>query len=222
LRRLRRIGLVCLLCAGAASAADLAPVREGDRLGAHVRGLQFPDSLRKDLRSGLTNRVLIRIELLAESRVIDTRMVELAVKYDLWDEVFRLTVTPGQGAATERVFATEDQVLAILRDVALPQLFDMSRLAVAREHGMRCDVLVNPIEKERLAMVRKWVAENSVPTAAGVDSRVANAAIADADSADLFNRIFEQFSSGSDVAAAWRESAQSRPFRPEAVPNEGK
>ncbi len=220
MRLIHRIGLLCVLCMGAASAAELVPVRQGDRLGAHVRGLQFPAGLRKDLRSGLTNRVLIRVELLAESRVIDTRAVELTVKYDLWDETFRLTTTPGQGAAPDRVLATEEQVLAILADVALPRLFDMSRLAASREHGMKCDVLVNPIEKERLAMIRKWVAENSTPTAAGVESGGASGPVAAAASADLFNRIFEQYSSDSS-AAAWRERLQSRPFRPEAVPNEG-
>jgi hypothetical protein len=219
LRLIQRIGFLCVLVVGAASAAELAPVREGEYLGAHVRGLQFPSSLRKDLRSGLTSRVLIRLMLLADSRVIETRAVELTVKYDLWDETFRLTMTPGQGAPSDRLLATEEQVLAILADVALPRLFAMSGLVAGREHGMRCDVLVNPIEKERLAMIRKWVAENSTPTAAGVESSGASGPVAAAASADLFNRIFEQYSSDSS-AAAWRETLQSRPFRPEAVPNE--
>jgi hypothetical protein len=219
LRLVQRIGLLFVLCAGAASAAELVPVRQNDRLGVHIRGLQFPPDLRKDLRSGLTSRVLIRLTLLADSRVVDTRAIEITVKYDLWDETFRLTMTPGQGAA-DRLLATEEEVLAILADVTLPRLFDMSRLTAAREHGMRCDVLVNPIEKERLAMIRKWVAENSTPTAAGVESSGASGPVAAAASADLFNRIFEQYSSDSS-AAVWRETLQSRPFRPEAVPNEG-
>jgi hypothetical protein len=221
LKPLWHIGVLCLLCAGVASAADLLPVREGDRLGAHVTGLRLPDGLRKDLRSGLTTRMLIRVELLEDARVVETRMVEIAVKYDLWDENFRLTITPG--GAPARVLNADSEVVAVLSDVSLPRLFELSRLVAGREHVLKCDVLLNPIEEERLSLIRKWVAENSVPPLSqGVEATRGTGPAAGTAYGDLFNRIFERYASGDGGVAAWTESLRSRPFRPEAVPNESR
>ncbi len=103
----------------AAVAGELAPFRDGARLGARVKSLSLPGSFRKDLRSGLTNRLLLRIELVVDARVLETRTVELAVKYDLWDENFRLTLDAGQGMVTESVLTTEQQVLAFVNDVPI-------------------------------------------------------------------------------------------------------
>jgi hypothetical protein len=216
------IGVLCLLWACVASAADLLPVREGDRIGAHVTGLRLPEGLRKDLRSGLTTRMLLRIELLADARVVETRMVELAVKYDLWDENFLLTITPG--GTPPRVLNADSEVLALLSDVSLPRLFELSRFVAGREHVLKCDVLLNPIEEERLALIRKWVAENSVPSMnQGVDAaRGGPGPAAGTAYGDLFNRIFERYASGDGGVAAWTDSLRSRPFRPEAVPNESR
>jgi hypothetical protein len=216
------IGVLCLLWACVASAADLLPVREGDRIGARLTGLRLPESVRKDLRSGLTTRMLLRVELITDSRVVETRMVELAVKYDLWDENFLLTIVPG--GAPPRVLNADSEVIAVLSDVSLPRLFELSRLAAGREHVLKCDVLLNPIEEERLALIRKWVAENSVPSMnQGVDgTRGGPGSAAGAAYGDLFNRIFERYASGDGGVAAWTESLRSRPFRPEAVSNENR
>lgn len=196
-------------------------MRDGDRLGAQVTGLRLPDGLRRDLRSGLTTRMLVRIELMVDAQVVETRMIELAVKYDLWDENFRLTVTPGTAPA--RVLAADTEVLALLRDVAVPRLFDVSRLAAGREHVLKCDVLLNPIEEERLALIRKWVAENSVPSLGhNADATRGTGPAAATAYGDLFNRIFERYASGDGGVAAWTETVHSRPFRPEAVPNESR
>jgi hypothetical protein len=56
-----------------------------------------------------------------------------------------------------------------------------------------------------MRMIRKWVAQNSTPVVGGDQGiSLSNA---------LFNRIFEQYAEGSDVAAAWRVELASAPFR---------
>jgi hypothetical protein len=211
----------CLLCMGVAVAADLTPFRDGARIGAHVRNLKLPPALRRELRSGLTHRVLVRVELTADSRVLESRSAEVAVKYDLWDENFRLTVMSGTEVIANSVLTSEDQVLAFLDDVRLPQLFDIARLQASREHALKGEVLVNPVEQERLEMIRKWVAENSTPRGADSGAHTGQAPVGAAVSGDLFNRIFDSYASGAAGAAALHESMQSRPFRPESLPNEG-
>jgi hypothetical protein len=54
-------------------------------------------------------------------------------------------------------------------------------------------------------MIRKWVAENSTPVNADQGIATSNT---------VFNRIFEQYADGSDLAAVWRVELKSPPFRP--------
>jgi hypothetical protein len=113
--------------------------------------------------------------------------------------------------------ASLDTVLARLQEAKLPSLFPESGVSQGVTHTLRAEVLLNPIDAERMEKIRKWVAENSTyaPGQSGVpDASTSNT------SNDLFNRIFEQFASGASTAAAWRETAVSGPFRPESVPHE--
>ena len=49
-------------------AAEVMPVVENQRVGVEIRHLSFPDTLDRDLKSGLSSRLLARITLQAESR----------------------------------------------------------------------------------------------------------------------------------------------------------
>lgn len=218
----RLVGVLLLSTLGVcgAVAGELAPFSDGVRLGARLKNLSLPATFRKDLRSGLTNRLLLRVELMAESRVIESKTVVLAVKYDLWDENYRVTMDAGQGMTTESVLASEQQMLAFLNDMPLPGLFEMARLQRTQEHLLRGDALLNPIEQERMRMIRKWVSENSTQTPSSA-ARSGAAPVGAATSGDLFNRIFDKYAAGVTDVAAWHDSLHSKTFRPESVPNEG-
>jgi len=155
--------------------------------------------------------------LQAPGRPDAQRVVELAVKYDLWDETFRVTLSLDGRVVTSETQVGRDAVLARLRDARLPSLFPEGSLAPGVAYTLHADVLLNPIDAERMEKIRKWVAENSAytPGQAGVPDTSTTKK-----SNELFNRIFEQFAAGSATAAAWRETAVSSPFRPESVPHE--
>jgi hypothetical protein len=223
LKRFLRTSLLCLLGTCTAVAGEIAPFVEGARLGVHVKGLRYPPALRKDLRSGLTNRLLVHLELRSGPRLVQQRTVEVAVKYDLWEETFRVTVADGTSAVESRVLARDEQVLAFLGDLRLAALFEMAALDQSREHSLKGEVLLNPIENERMDMIRKWVAENSTSTPRSAErvGRAPAAPVGAATSGDLFNRIFDQYAASAS-GVAWRDRLQSRSFKPEGVPHEGK
>jgi hypothetical protein len=198
-------------------AADVVPFMDNGMLGARVRTLELPQTLPKDLRSGLTNHVMVRVMLQAPGRPPGQRVAQIAVKYDLWDETFRFTLNLDGRVLRNETHATLDAVMAALRDLTLPSLFPEAGLAQGATHTLRAEVLLNPIDAERMEKIRTWVAENSTyaPGQSGVpDTRVTST------SNELFNRIFEQFAAGASSAAAWREIAISGEFRPESVPHE--
>jgi hypothetical protein len=202
------------LASTCAQAAEVVPFLENGALGASVRGLQLPQNIARDLTSGLTNHMVVRIALQVPGRTIAERVVSIAVKYDLWEETFLWTLSVDGQVPTNETYAALDTVLAKLKASRLPALFAEPVLPPGSTFTLRADVLLNPIDAERIGKIRKWVAENSTytPGQAGVpDSNTSSAAN------ELFNRIFEQFAAGANVASVWRESAVSSPFRLETL-----
>lgn len=212
--------LLCLLIlieTASIEAADLTPIVRQHHLGVVVREAAYAQTLPKDLTSGLTNRLLIRISLASGVEVIERRAVEIAIRYDLWDEHFTAVVSLDGVTRDTRVMRSVDEVTAFLALLEFPELFSTNGLDSARSFTMSADMLLNPIDRERMEMIRKWVAENSIgpsdPT-----GRTPNADLTVA----IFNKIFEQYARGADVAATWRETSSSAPFKLEELEYENR
>jgi aerobic-type carbon monoxide dehydrogenase small subunit (CoxS/CutS family) len=171
------------------------PQRHNGYLGARIQGNELPDSFRRDLTSGLTNRLMIRVMLHRAAEQLHARAVQIAVRYDLWDEKFTVT-TQIDGVRADTIEFTEiQQVIQRLQQISLPELFSMSSVPADSDVVMRAVVLLNPIDRERMDAIRERVTQNNNRAsldpagALGVgDISVSNA---------IFNRIFEQYASGS-------------------------
>jgi hypothetical protein len=207
----RAIALLCLLANSGVEAAEVSATLEDGRLGVRVDALAFPATLPKELTSGLTNRFYALVSLADARAVLGKKVVEYSIRYDLWDQTFSVVSTTDGSIAESRTLAGLAEVNALLAALPLSRLFEISTLP-ATDLTLRVEVLLNPIDREKMRMIRKWVAQNSTPEAAGGPGiTVSNA---------IFNRIFEQFGDGSDVAAVWRTTVESRPFRLDSLKNE--
>jgi hypothetical protein len=204
-----------VLYAAGAWSAQLTPAVQNGQLGLTLESAGYPDTFRKDLTSGLTNRILIRVTLARGNEVVRHRAVEIAVRYDLWDEHFIATVTL-DGVATEaRTLADMEQMQAFLRRLPLPRLFATNGLERQQPFTLTAEILLNPLDRERMEMIRKWVAQNNIgPSDVGGRNGGGDVAVV------LFNKIFEQYAKGAEVAAAWHETSVSRPFRLEELAHE--
>lgn len=196
--------IVLLLLGVRAPAADIAPMIRDRHIGARVRGLALPDSLRKDLRSGLTNRLLLRITLLEGPQPVANANVEIALKYDLWDERFLSQLTVNGTPLSAPELRTVEDAWKWLVDLSLMPLFEQRATTAVT---LRAEVLLNPIERERMDQIREWVKQNSryVPLE-GAPSPALDS------SNSIFNRIFERYATDPDTAAQWREAVTSAPF----------
>jgi hypothetical protein len=220
----RWLTLICLAILWPASslAAHLIPALEQQQLGVLITDARFPQAFQDDLRSGLTSRILIKVALLQDSQLIAHRDVEIALRYDLWEETFDMTTTVDRVVVMSMTYNRLNEVLAILSHLSVPDLFPVTRLEGGKEFVITAQLLFNPLVKERMEEIRKWVAENSRPTPAdapGVGGGMA-APPPPSDSRTLFDRIFEQYAAGASIAAAFVDSATSKPFRMKELGNE--
>jgi hypothetical protein len=202
--------LLGLLWSASSFAAEVLPIFDGQTLGVEIRGLQPPESLRKDLVSGLTNRMLIRITLLSGPQVLAQRAAELTVRYDLWDEVFRLNTLVDGATVSSRTVKSAEDALSFLRNTRLERLFPQNASMRAGALVLKTEALLNPIDRERMDAIRKWVRENTAPVSPGLEGPSGRTGSASANA--IFNRIFDQYATGPDYATIWKDALTSRAF----------
>jgi hypothetical protein len=207
----RALALLLLFFAAAdVDAGDVVLIRHENKLGVRLLAVAYPATLSKDLKSGLTNRIFARVTLMDSAKVLDQRAVEIALRYDLWDERFSIVSTMNEAVVDSRNLANLAEIEAMLGALPLAGLFDIRRLSEGRDYLLRVELLLNPIDREKMRAIRKWVAQNTAPAVGGDQGiSVSNA---------VFNRIFEQYAD-SDLAAAWRVTL-STAFRVESVKHE--
>jgi len=194
-------------------AAQLTPYAKDQGLGVIIKTIGLPETFPKDLVSGLTNKLLIRVSLISHSKLVEQTTAEISLKYDLWDETFTVTSTINGVVRDTRTYKTFLEVQALLTELRLPGLFTRADVPGADPVVMRAEILLNPIERERLAAIRKWIAQNSTYTPSDMDGFGSEKGLGSARSNTIFNRIFEQYSQGMDLVAAWKETVTSEPFK---------
>ena len=192
-----------------ARAATLAPIVDQEALGATLSEIALPATIARDLTSGFENRLLIRVLLISQTESIARADAMVTVKYDLWEERYIVRRILGGRVIDESVVKQVQDAAKALSTLRLDRLFLLSSLPKERDLTLQAELLINPIERDKLDRLREWVATNSAPRDA-----VGGGAAFTPRPNDLFNRIFEQYTSGADVAAPWRLTVVSQPFRP--------
>ena len=220
MKALIRAALLGLVLFSNVRAEELSPFIKGAELGIVIKGTAYPSTLSKDLSSGLTNRILLRVALLDQAQPLEQRAVEIAIKYDLWEETFAVTVSIDSEVVRSHTYLNIQDVRVALADTKLPALFKVGDLRANRELTIRAEVLLNPLDRERMEKIRKWVAQNSTYTPLDPTSVGSARPAGSSTSNQIFNKIFEQYTTGTDVAAVWKETITSKPFRLIDVPRE--
>jgi hypothetical protein len=214
--------LILVLSPAAAVSAELRPFAQDHRVGVAIERMRVPPTLRKDLVSGLTNRVLIKIELLQNGRPASRKVVEVWIRYDLWEETFSVDTRIDSAVVSSRTYRQVDEVVSMLSNLKLPALFAAAPSTQGSQLGLTAEVLFNPVDKERMDEIREWVAENSAPALpdpTSVRPGLSSPPRASSSRA-LFNKLFEQYAAGASLAAAWKDSGSSRQFTLEELPAE--
>jgi hypothetical protein len=214
--------LLLLFSPFSALSAELTPFLQEHRLGVIVANARLPPALRKDLASGLTNEILIRVVLLQDAQPLTRKVVDIAVRYDLWEETFSMDTRVDDVIVDSKTYRQIDDVVSALVNLRLPGLFRFGQTAPRAELALTAELLFNPVEKERMEEIRRWVAENSgpaLPDPTSLRPGLSSPAPA-SDSRALFNKIFEQYAAGASIAAAWKDTGTSKPFKLEELRDE--
>lgn len=166
--------LVALLC-GVAAADDDAPTLQKMRFIERVDDLHvttaiaqlFDTSSYEALDTGVPSTVVIRMWVYPKDSTepIAFQLLQRTVWKDIWDEVYMLRLDEPGGRRTLKVKYRADalKILTAIDDVPIARLADMPYDAV---YFLGLEVELNPISKETLAEVRRWLSQG---TGGGLD-----------------------------------------------------
>ncbi len=161
--------LLAALCLGAPSLqADTPPTRKieltrmDERLFATLDFRDIIDGpLQKKLTSGLPTRIVVQVNLEGhnKNKPLSYWVRSVSIVYDLWEEVFVVTVEDDQGQRRAQVKTSGEAVTLACR---------VERSAVAQigelpggVYRLRVSVEVNPVSKEMVENIRRWLARPS-------------------------------------------------------------
>ena len=163
--------------------------------------INYPEKLVGNLTSGLSTVLLVQTTLQSNDVLVAEFGQQIVIKYDLWDEIFQVKKTVNGLAEPPFNLADTTTVLAYLNnlEIKLPQL--SSHLNQHTQLTINTTLLLDPIAREQMALIRQFVAENSVPGSVGTSGGDAKS-----NNSSLFNLIFQQYSNGIDVGAIWSTS----------------
>jgi hypothetical protein len=170
------LALAALVLVGppALARADDPPERavrfaeEGDRLVASfdVPGL-IDGAVRRRLRSGIPVQVVVRAWVVSErtGETVGAGAQTCRVAFDLWDEVFRVTVGRA-GSELRLVLDSESQVVRTCTSLHDLPIARSAELEVGHAHRLAVLAEVDPIDRRTLGSIRRWLAHPGGQSAA--------------------------------------------------------
>ncbi|MDB4962726.1 MAG: hypothetical protein JWP01_2725 [Myxococcales bacterium] len=174
-RRSLVITIAMLLVASTARADDEKPevikmrfVERGDLLHATTKiGKLFDRAAYEALDSGFTSTVVIRMWIYPRDSTepVAFNLLQRQVLYNLWDEVYELRFDDPSG---RKVFKEKRKAEALTRltnldNIPVARLADLPYQSV---YLLAMEVELNPVSKETLAQVRRWLSQG---TGGGLD-----------------------------------------------------
>ena len=174
--RIMAVGLLALTVGlGAAVAKDKAPPQR--KVGIAISGDQlftsfsyrdaFTKEIKEKLRSGLPTRIVIQISLekKKKSKPVGYWARSISIIYDLWEEVYIITVEDNKGRRRAKV-STVPEVVELAGVISRGQITKVGDLP-SGSYRLRTLIEVNPVSKEMIDNIRRWLAKKPEGSGSG-------------------------------------------------------
>ncbi|HEX7842613.1 MAG TPA: hypothetical protein VF469_34305 [Kofleriaceae bacterium] len=165
---------VLAIAAGPARADDDKPeiqrmrfVERGDELMVSILppggiGRLFDAGTYDALGTGIPSSVVIRIQITPQSSndPVAEQLIQRSVVYDVWDEIYTLRLDQPGGGKTIKVKYRAEALkwLTAIDDLPVARL---AVLPVDQVFVLKMVVELNPVSKETLAEVRRWLSQGN-------------------------------------------------------------
>ncbi|MBT4763294.1 MAG: hypothetical protein HOO06_16490 [Bdellovibrionaceae bacterium] len=192
-------------------ALNLIPIRGVKKMGLRINNINYPEKLKSEISSGLVTKILIQLSLLENQIILDNQIIELRIQYDLWDENYMVKGAMNKRKLETIYYKNRELLLEKMNRLKFNNIFKLTPGIKGENLQIKADILLNPIYKEKMHHIRKWVAENSISATLGGSNKTNLKAVRSSGN-PMFNRIFEQLTQGENMAGVWRVTGKTKKF----------
>ncbi len=182
-----------------------------------IKDLKTPENFERDLKSGLNNIIVFRIYFDGAKDLSFERVYKITVKYDLWDEVYFLTILPENKVQGDKfIFKSEADIVTFFKLIQLVIIdtIDFSKLNIAKQTLIQFQgtAFFNPIAAEKIEKINKWVLQNSTPLTTGGESFLDGNSrkISSQRSNTFFNQIYTEYSKGVKNISIFKDTSEPK------------
>ncbi|MBA3541134.1 MAG: hypothetical protein H0T79_16095 [Deltaproteobacteria bacterium] len=120
----------------------------------------FDSSTFQALDTGIPSTVVLRLWVYPQGSTdpISFQLVQRTATYDLWDEVYLVSLEEPGGRRTKRV-KYRAEALKLLTELDAMPVALLTVLPVDKVFALAMTVELNPVSKETLAEVRRWLSQ---------------------------------------------------------------
>jgi hypothetical protein len=184
--------------------ASMQPQGPGKVLVA-VKGVEVPRELiQNHLKSGLHSRFEFELAAKDKAGLIFKTNQTWKIYFDLWDEVYRLTVEPGE---TKTQYKTISELFQALENPQFPLVELNERKPGPRGDGeLSFRVTLNPVSQETVERMKKWINQRRVPGSPEVGSSSPKSTLSESATprmGGLFNEILGREMNEAQNGSIW-------------------
>ncbi len=196
-------------------------IRDG-AVGLKMKGLTLPiDLFNKSLKSGLSTSFLVQAVFVDTHGANLQKSWLIKFRYDLWDEHFIID----QQEKESVIAKSEKDLFDKLSNLTLYPIIAKNEWQMKGVTQARVRFWLNPIEKEKIKEIRKWISKNAVASAGEGKSGIPGGAPGPMPATSghgirfpgLFDRLLDKQSTPS---ATWTTTLESKPFQLKDLANE--
>jgi hypothetical protein len=130
----------------------------------------FTEKITEKLRSGLPTRVVVQlsVEKIGRKKPVRYWARTVSIVYDLWAEVYIITVEDDRGRRRAKI-PTVEEVVDIAGKLSRCQIAEVNGLKPG-SYRIRSLIEVNPVSKEMIDNIRRWLAKKPEGHGAGTSN----------------------------------------------------
>lgn len=157
-----------------AAAMEMRLVQNGSNVDVRIFELDLPmEQLEKDIKSGLSTILVATLITWKKNKLNSKVVMNLKIRYDLWDEAFYLQKTMGKDKSTQKMIK-KSEVLNFVKSYTFPAVLSLEELRGNNEISFAFGLVMDPISKEKRQKVKKWLAQNQVSIPSSQPQTVGN------------------------------------------------
>jgi hypothetical protein len=209
---------VILIAAACVGAGAIQVERNShDKISFRLEHLSFlSEKAKKELKSGISTRVIILAKLIElPEKLIQNQVLVLDSKYDLWEEVFYVTISNGDKAT----YKNQTELEALIEAPGPFELGSRSLLHAGATYQISTVETVNPVSTERFASVQRWLTLQKLSVRGLPSSKDSASTSADLETpfTALFYTLWKRASSGEALSGELRVERHSDKFTFESL-----